>query len=147
MLGNALSNRTHPFLNITGGHHDISHHSSDATKIAQLAQIGLWEMEQMAYFLGKLKETPDGEGQNLLTNSAVFISSDISDGNRHNHDDLPVILAGHAGGRFTPGKHVAYPNTRNMPKEKMANLLVTMLEAAGVPGAMLGDSTGPLTGI
>jgi hypothetical protein len=147
MVGNALSNRTHPFLNITGGHHDISHHSGDAAKIAQLAQIGLWEMEQMAYFLGKLKETPDGQGQNLLTNSAVYISSDISDGNRHNHDDLPVILAGHAGGRFTPGKHIAYPNTRNQPKEKMANLLVTMLEAAGVAGATLGDSTGPLTGI
>jgi hypothetical protein len=144
MFGNALSNKTHPFLGITGGHHDISHHSSDAAKIADLAKIGLWEMEQLAYFLAALKAVPDGDGQNLLYNSAVFLSSDISDGNRHNHDDLPVILAGSAGGKLHPGQHVAFPTGRNVTKEKMANLLITMLEAAGVAGATLGDGTGPL---
>jgi hypothetical protein len=145
MCGNALSNKTHPFLGITAGHHDISHHSGDVAKIAQLAQIGLWEMEQIAYFLQKLKDVPDGaQGQNLLYNSAVYVSSDISDGNRHNHDDLPVVLGGHAGGRLNPGRFISYPNTRNQPKEKMANLLVTVLQAAGVQGATLGDSTGPL---
>jgi hypothetical protein len=148
MLGNGLSGRTYPFLGINGGHHDISHHSGDATKISQLAQIGIWEMEQLAYFLGQLKQVPDGtEGQNLLYNSAIFMSSDISDGNRHNHDDLPVVLAGHAGGALTPGRHVAYPTGFRDPKEKMANLLVGMLEAAGIPGATLGDSTGPLADI
>jgi hypothetical protein len=147
MFGNGLSNKTHPFLDITGGHHDISHHSSDAAKIAQLAKIGIWEMQQLAYFLTALKAVPDGEGQNLLYNSAVFLSSDISDGNRHNHDDLPVILAGNAGGKLHPGQHVAFPTERNAVKEKMSNLLVTMLEAAGVPGATLGDSTGPLAGL
>lgn len=147
MFGNALSNKTHPFLDITGGHHDISHHSGDAAKIAQLAKIGLWEMEQLAYFLTALKAVPDGEGQNLLYNSAVYLSSDISDGNRHNHDDLPVILAGNAGGRLHPGQHVAFPNGRNVTKEKMSNLFVTVLEAAGVAGATLGDSTGPLATI
>jgi hypothetical protein len=145
MFGNGLSNRTHPFLGIDGGHHDISHHAGDEAKIAQLAQIGRWEMEQFAYFLGRLKETGDVvEGQNVLFNSAIFLSSDISDGNRHNHDDLPVLLAGNAGGALHPGRHIAYPNQRNQPKEKLANLLVTMLEAAGVSGATLGDSTGPL---
>lgn len=145
MFGNALSGQTHPFLGIDGGHHDISHHQGDANKIAQLAQIGQWEMEQLFYFLNRLKEIPDGADgtSNLLTNSAVFLSSDISDGNRHNHDDLPVILAGHGGGGLNPGRHIAYPNGFRDPKEKMANLLVTMLEAAGV-SALLGDSDGPL---
>jgi hypothetical protein len=147
MFGNALSNKTHPFLDITAGHHDISHHSSDAAKIAQLAKIGVWEMEQLAYFLTALKAVPDGEGQNLLYNSAVFLSSDISDGNRHNHDDLPVILAGNAGGKLHPGQHLAFPTGRNVVKEKLSNLLVTMLGAAGVADATLGDSTGPLVNL
>jgi hypothetical protein len=145
MLGNALSGRTHPFLGINDGHHDISHHAGDTAKIAQLAQIGLWEMQQFAYFLQALKDSPDAApGQSLLYNSAIYLSSDISDGNRHNHDDLPVLLAGNAGGRLNPGRHIAYPTGRNDPKEKMSNLLVTMLEAQGTPGVTLGDSTGPL---
>jgi Protein of unknown function (DUF1552) len=145
MIGNALSGRTHAFLGINSGHHEISHHMSDPALIAQLAKIGAWEMEQLGYLLGKLKAAPDGEGQNLLYNSAVFCSSDISDGNRHNHDDMPIVLGGHAGGALHPGQHVAYTAPKGMPKQKVSNLLVTMLEAAGVAGAQLGDSTAPLT--
>jgi hypothetical protein len=145
MFGNGLSGRTHPFLGIDDGHHDISHHAGDTAKIAQLAQIGLWEMQQFAYFLQLLKDAPDSvEGQSVLYNSAIYLSSDISDGNRHNHDDLPVLLAGNAGGRLHPGRHIAYPSSRNEPKEKMSNLLVSMLEAQGTTGVTLGDSTGPL---
>lgn len=146
MFGNAGSQRTHPFLDITAGHHDISHHMNDAAMIAQLAKIGAWEMEQLGYFLGKLKATPDSvEGQNLLYNSAVFCSSEISDGNRHNHDDMPIVLAGHAGGKLRPGQHVSYAvSDKSAPKQKVSNLLVTMLETAGVAGAQLGDSSGPL---
>jgi hypothetical protein len=92
MFGNAVSGRTHGFLGINSGHHEISHHMNDPALIAQLAKIGAWEMEQLGYLMGKLKAAPDGEGQNLLY-----------------------------------------------------NLLVTMLEAAGVPGATLGDSTGTLS--
>lgn len=147
MFGNALSGRTHPFLDISGGHHDISHHGGDPALIAQLAKIGKWEMDQLGYFLGRLKETPDGVDQNLLYNAAVFCSSDISDGNRHNHDDMPVILGGHGGGAFTPGRHVDYPRGPDVEDERVANLLVTMLEAAGVEGAVVGDSTGPLADI
>jgi hypothetical protein len=145
MFGNAVSGRTHGFLGINSGHHEISHHMNDPALIAQLAKIGAWEMEQLAYLLGKLKAAPDGEGQNLLYNSAVFCSSDISDGNRHNHDDMPIVLGGHAGGALHPGKHVTYTVPKGMPKQKVSNLLVTMLEAAGVAGAQVGDSTGPLS--
>ena len=145
MFGNAVSGRTHGFLGINGGHHDISHHMNDPALIAQLAKIGAWEMEQFGYLLGKLKAAPDGEGQTLLYNSAVFCSSDISDGNRHNHDDMPIVLGGHGGGSLHPGQHVMYPAAKGMPKQKVSNLLVTMLEGAGITGAKLGDSTGPLS--
>jgi hypothetical protein len=142
MLGNAVSGRTYPFLNITRGHHDISHHGGDPTNIAQLQQIGKWEMEQLAYLMTKMKAITEGNGSNMLYNSTIFLSSDISDGDRHNHDDLPVILGGHGGGVFTPGKHVAYAKTTHT---KTSSLLVTMLTTVGVQNAKLGDSTGPLT--
>jgi len=148
MFTNALSQHTHPFLDITGGHHDISHHMNDATMIAQLAKIGAWEMQQLAYLFGKLKELPDVGGQNVLYNSAIFCSSDISDGNRHNHDDMPIVLGGHGGGKLTPGQHISFtPANRTAPKQKVSDLLVTMFEAAGVTGAQVGDSTGPLAGL
>jgi hypothetical protein len=147
MFTNATSQHTHPFLDINAGHHDISHHMSDPAMIAQLAKIGAWEMQQIGYFFDKLKALPDAvDGQNVLFNSAVFVSSDISDGNRHNHDDMPIVLGGNAGGKLKPGSHVSYtPKARTDPKQKVSNLLVTMLEAAGVTGAQFGDSTGPLT--
>jgi hypothetical protein len=148
MIGNAGSNRSHPFLGISGAHHEISHHQNDAGQIALLAKIGEWEMQQFGYLLDKLKAAPDSvEGQNVLHNSAIFMSSEISDGNRHNHDDMPILLAGRAGGAFNPGRHINYAVDKGSPKEKVSNLLVSMLEAAGVAGAQLGDSTGPLTGI
>ncbi len=148
MLGNAGSNRTHPFLGINGAHHEISHHRGDAAMIAQLATIGAWEIEQVGYLLGKLKALPDSvDGQNVLYNSAIFLSSEVSDGNRHNHDDMPIILAGHAGGALSPGRHITYTADQGAPKEKVSNLLVGMLAACGVPDAQLGDSTGPLMGL
>ena len=88
------------------------------------------------------------EGQNVLHNSAIFCSSDISDGNRHNHDDMPIVLGGHGGGKLTPGQHISFtPKARTDPKQKVSNLLVTMLEAAGVTGAQFADSTGPIAGV
>jgi hypothetical protein len=142
MLGNAVSGRTYPFLGITRGHHDISHHGGNPTNIDQLQQIGTWEMEQLAYLMSKMKAVTEGDGSNMLYNSTIFLSSDISDGDRHNHDDLPVILGGHGGGVFTPGKHVAYAKTSHTT---ISSLLVTMLTTVGIMDATLGDSTGPLT--
>jgi hypothetical protein len=143
MLGNAVSQRAYPFLNnITRGHHDISHHGGNAENIDQLQQIGTWEMQQLGYLMTKMKAVTEGDGSNMLFNSTIFLSSDISDGDRHNHDDLPVILGGHGGGVFTPGKHVAYAKTTH---SKISDLLLTMLGTVGVQNAKLGDSTGPLT--
>jgi hypothetical protein len=146
MLGNAVSQRTHPFLSINAGHHDISHHMSDPALIAQLAKIGAWEMQQLGYFFTKLKALPDAlDGQSVLHNSAIFCSSDISDGNRHNHDDMPIVLGGSGGGKLKTGQHISFTQSdKAAPKQKVANLLVTMLDAAGVTGAQFGDSAAVL---
>jgi hypothetical protein len=143
MLGNAISGQTYPALGITGGHHDISHHANDATKLSQLATIGLWEITQLAYLMNKMKAVTEGSS-NMLYNSTIFFSSDISDGNRHNHDDLPVILAGNGGGALKPGQHLIFPTNMH---QKVSNLLLTMLGTAGVANVTLGDSTGPLVGL
>ena len=91
-----------------------------------------------------MKEVIEGpDGSTLYDNSVVFISSDISDGNRHNSDNKPVIVGGRGGGFLNTGQHVAYPSGRGTPREKVSNLLVTTLAAAGVQSA-LGDSDKPL---
>lgn len=140
MLGNAASGQTYPNLMISDGHHNISHHGNNAAKLAQLQQIGTWEMEQLAYLLTKMKAVTEGS-TNLLYNSAVFLSSDVSDGNAHTHTDMPVILAGHAGGKLITGRHLSYPAAT---KQKVSNLLVSMLSAVGVQTPKVGDSTGLL---
>jgi hypothetical protein len=85
-----------------------------------------------------MKETPDGDGS-LLDHSMMLYGSSISDGNQHLHDNLPLVLAGGAGGRLTGGRHIRYEQ-----ETPMTNLLVSMLEKAGVPMDNLGDSTGQL---
>ena len=143
MLGNAASGQTYPSLGITDGHHTISHHGNDPTKLAHLQTIGNWEMQQLAYLLTKMKSVTEGS-TNMLYNSAVFLSSDVSDGAAHTHIDMPVILAGHAGGKLKAGQHLTFDATAH---EKVSNLLVGMLSAVGVSMPTVGDSTGPLAGI
>ena len=141
MLGNAGSNQTYPFLMtpdgapINGAHHEISHHGGNATNIAQLVAINTWTFGQVAYLLDKLKAVPDGAaGATLLTNSAIVVSSDVSDGNMHNHTDMPVVLAGNGGGALKPGQHVRYgagitaPSWKTKPASSsvpLSNLLLT----------------------
>lgn len=141
MQGNALSGRTYPFLGISRGHHDISHHGRLAENIAMLIQIGTWEMEQIAYIFDRMSQIVEGpdNSSNMLYNSTIFISSDISDGDRHNSDDKPIIIGGRGGGFLKGGEHIAYPNDFRSVKEKQSNLLVTLLAAAGVASS-LGDS-------
>src|SRR5260221_3413074 len=154
MQGNSVSNQTYENLGISGGHHNISHHGGNQNNINQLIKIDIWEMQQLAYLLNKMKAIPDGtDGSNLLTNSVVFVSSDVSDGNRHNHNDLPVILAGHGGGALKPGQHFRYgpevkaPSAATNPPSSgipYANVLLNTLATLGVTGVTLGNSTGAL---
>jgi len=138
ILAHDGSNRPYPFLDVSEGHHDLSHHGNDEEKKRKIARINRFHIEQFAYFLDRLKGLPE-DGGSVLDHSMVVYGAAISDGNRHNHDDLPVLLAGRAGGAFATGRHVRYP--RNTP---MANLFLSMLDHAGVPTERLGDSTGRL---
>jgi hypothetical protein len=139
MVANEGSNRAYPQIGVSQGHHDLSHHGNDREKQEKISKINRYHMEYFARFLQRLQSTPEGDGT-LLDHSMIVYGCAISDGNRHNHDDLPVLLAGRAGGAIRPGRHVTYP--RNTP---MANLFVSMLQIMGVPAEAFGDSTGALT--
>lgn len=95
-------------------------------------------MEQFAYFLDKLRSIREGDG-NVLDHSMIVYGSGISDGDRHNHDDLPILVAGKGGGTLKGGRHLVYP--KNTP---LNNLYVSMLDRVGAPTPKLGDSSGPL---
>lgn len=138
---NEGSNRSYPFLGVPDGHHDISHHGNDAEKQRKIQLVNRFHVEQFAYLLGKLREAKEGDGD-VLSNSMIVYGSGISDGNRHNHDDLPLLLAGRGGGRIASGRHVQV--TRETPA---ANLFVTLLEKLDVQVGRHGDSTGRLDGI
>jgi hypothetical protein len=135
------SNRSFRDVGVPEGHHHLSHHRGDKGKIDKLARIDRYYMTQFAYFLEKLDGIREGDGT-LLDNCMVVCGGAISDGNRHRHVDLPVVLAGGGAGTLEPGRHVRFEG--GVP---MANLYRAMLERAGVKAERLGDSTRPLQGI
>ncbi|MCB1099133.1 MAG: DUF1552 domain-containing protein, partial [Verrucomicrobiae bacterium] len=131
-------NRSYGMVGVNDGHHELSHHQGDAEKLAKISAINRFHIEQFAYILKKMKSVKEGDGT-LLDNSMIVYGSGIGDGNRHNHDDLPVIVAGRAGGTITPGRHIQVS-----PDTPMCNLFNSMLDRAGVPVDFFGDSTGRL---
>lgn len=139
MLGNAGNYYVYNFLGLNEGHHAYSHHQGLASNFDALVKIATWEIEQFSYLLQKMKAVVEPDGT-LLDNSAIFLSSEISDGDAHNHNNMPVLVAGKAGGNITSGRHVVYSSER-----PVANLFVSLLNAVGVPTTSFGqDSTGPL---
>lgn len=137
MFANDVSGRNFSFLpGVAGGHHDISHHENKEEKIREYKEITRWHAEQFAYLLDRLRAIPEGEGT-LLDNCMVLFGSSMSDGNRHDPNNLPIILAGNAGGALKTGMHVASP--KDTP---LCNLYATMLNTMGVPVASFGDSNG-----
>lgn len=134
MMANAGSGRSYPFLGIGDGHHALSHHDGNATNHRKLVDIDTWEVERLAYFLGRLASIEEPDGSTLLDSSMVFFSSEISDGNRHNHNDLPVLMAGSGGGAWTTGRHIVYPD-----RTPIANLYIRMLNELGAPVSEFGD--------
>lgn len=138
MVADAGSNRTYPEVGVKDGHHELSHHQNDKEKIEKIALIDRYLMERFAYFLRKLKDTKEGDS-NLLDNSMILYGSAISDGNRHNHDDLPILLAGRGGGTINAGRHVVHPN-----ETPLNNLYLAMAERMGAKLDRFGDSKGIL---
>lgn len=140
MLSNEGSNRTFKEIGISGGHHALSHHRRNPETLKQIAQIDAFYAEQLAYFLDNLKNTTEGDnGGNLLDNTMILYGSSIADGNRHNHDDLPIILAGGGAGKLTPGRHIQAPEGT-----PMTNLYLSLLERMDVSAKRIGDSNGQL---
>jgi hypothetical protein len=138
ILARELSGRTYPMIGIPGQHHLISHHRDDKELMAQKARIDTYHVQLLGYLLEKMAATPDGDGS-LLDHSLIMYGSGMGNGNLHRHTDLPILLAGKLGGKFETGYHYDYK--MDTP---MANLLVTILDRAGLPIEKLGDSTGPL---
>jgi hypothetical protein len=140
MLGNGGSGRSFPFLGVNDAHHEISHHQGDTAKEEKLQIIDTWEVEQLAYFLARLKGIEEN-GSNVLANSAVFFSSEIEDGNSHFHGNLPILVGGQGGGAWTSGRHIAFPDGT-----PIANLFLTFINACGAQATSFGDDgTAPLT--
>lgn len=138
MFARAGSNRSYREIGVPDGHHDLSHHGGDAAKHAKIRQINRYHVAQFAYFLERLKEIPEGDGT-LLDNCMIVYGSGISDGNRHNNENLPVILAGSGGGEIDSGRHVRYDE-----ETPVTNLYLSLLDRIGAPVDWLGDSTGRL---
>ncbi len=141
MLAHDGSNRSFPELGINSGHHELSHHRKNADHLKKIAQIDLFYTKQLAKFLQRLKDTKEGEG-NLLDHSMIVYGSGIADGDRHSHNDLPVILAGRGNGQLKPGRLIE--SAEGTP---MTNLYLSLLDKMGVEAERIGDSTGRLSGI
>ena len=142
MFGNSVSNRNFSFLpGVNDGHHSISHHMDDKKKLEQYVKITQWHLEQYAYFIEKLKSMKEGES-NVFDNSMVMFSSDLRDGNRHSPRNLPVILAGKAGGKINTGQNLIYEK-----ETPLSNLYMTMLSALNIEQKSFADSTGILPNI
>lgn len=138
MIGREGSNRPYRHIGISDGHHNITHHQNDPEKIAKVTKINEVHVKMFAYLIDRMKATPDGTGS-LLDNSLIMYGSSISDGNLHTHHDLPIVLAGGGGSQIKGNRHVMYPK-----ETPLNNLLLSMLDRAGVNVDKLGDSTGKL---
>jgi hypothetical protein len=138
MMSRELSTRTYPQIGVPDQHHPVSHHRNAPDLIEKKTKIDVYHVELLSYFLQRLHATEDGEGS-LLDQGLILYGGGMGDGNLHRHSDLPCLMAGKLGGQFQAGRHLAFP--LDTP---MANLLVSILNKAGVPIERLGDSTGPL---
>jgi hypothetical protein len=138
VLANEGSNRSYPFIGVRDGHHSISHHGHDPVKLSKIQDINVFHSTQLAYLLERLKSVKEGDG-NLLDHSMIVYGSGNGDGDRHNHDDLPILLAGKGCGTIRQGRHIVYQK-----ETPINNLWVSMLNRMDIRDVQLGDSTGEL---
>jgi len=138
MIGREGSLQTYPEIGVRDPHHPLTHHRNNPEWIEKVTKINELHLQLFAYFIERLKATPDGDGS-LLDHSMVVYGSAIGDGDKHTHDDLPVLLAGRGDGSLKPGRHVVYP--KDTP---MTNLYMTLLDRMGVHPESIGDSTGKI---
>ena len=137
-LARETSNRTYPEIGVPDPHHPLSHHGNDPEKIARMAKINAFHVSLFAYYLDRLKNTPDGNGS-LLDHSLILYGSGIGNPNIHDHTNLPILVAGGAAGGMKGGRHIRY----NEPVP-LANLHLTLLDKVGVKIDSFADSTGKI---
>ncbi len=138
-IGHEMSGRAYPEVGFGDAHHSVTHHQGDREKIEKTTKINIFHTKMLAYYLDKLRSTPDGDGS-LLDHSMILYGSALSDGNLHLYTNLPLLLVAGGVAGIKGGRHVRYP--KGTP---MTNLLLTMLDKANVPHVdKLGDSTGRL---
>lgn len=142
LLAHDGSNRSFQEIGVSEGHHQLSHHQDDPKKKELISRIDKFYIEQFAYFLKRLRDTHDANGKSLLDQSMIVFCSGLSDGNKHSHDNLPVILAGRGGGSLKPGSHLKVTSP-----QPMANLYMNLLRNFGAPVERIGDSSGFLSEI
>lgn len=138
MFAREGSMRVYPELGHNDPHHPLTHHRNNGDWIEKVAQINAYHVQLFAAYLKKLKATKEGNGT-MLDNVMIVYGAGISDGNRHNHEDLPVLLAGRGGGQLKPGRHIAYK-----PGKPMTNLYLSLLDCLGAQAEKIGDSSGKL---
>jgi len=138
MYGREASQRTYSEIGIADPHHPLTHHGGKKDWIEKVTQINTYHVENLAYFVGKLKSTQDGDGT-LLDHVALVYGGGISEGNTHNKTNIPTLLFGRANGSLTPGRHIVYP--KGTP---VTNLFLSLLDTMGVHPEAIGDSTGKL---
>ena len=139
MLAHDGSNRSFDHIGISEGHHDLTHHQNRPDWIEKVADIDLWYVRQFARFLEKLQGTADVDGKSLLRNSMVVYGSGNADGNRHTHNNLPVVLAGGGGGTLTPGRFIKHGS------KPLTNLFLSLSDRLGIGDLdRFGDSDGRL---
>jgi hypothetical protein len=137
-MGRDVSSRVFPASGVKTPFHALSHHGENPKTIAEYAKLNAYHVNTLPYFLNKLKDTPDGDG-NLLDHSLVMYGSPMGDSHVHEHKKIPVFLVGHAGGTIKGNMHLKCP--RETP---MGNLLLTMMNRLGVDIESIGDSNGVL---
>ena len=138
MMGHETSNRAYPEIGVPDSHHALSHHGGNKALIERLKKVDGHLTAMFAYYVDRLASTPDGDGS-LLDSVMILFGSGMSDGNRHNHHDLPALLVGGGAGAIRGGRHI-----RVAPDTPNTNLFLTMLDTLGVPIDTMGDSTGRL---
>jgi hypothetical protein len=138
MVGREGSLQAYPEIGVPDSHHPLTHHRGQPDLVERVTKINIFHVQLFAHLLEKLQATPEGDGT-LLDHVAVVYGSGLSDGDRHTHEDLPVLVAGGANGRIRGGRHLVVP-----PETPMTNLFLTLLDYMGVPAESLGDSTGRL---
>ena len=132
MLADGLSGRNHSFIDASGGHHELSHHRNRDSQLEKLAKIDFWEVQQLAKLLDKMDAIQEGDGT-LLDNSLVYFSSELSDGDSHSHNNMPIVLAGGVGGHMQGNRHV------NFNGQKVANMFISMMAQYGLNFNQFGD--------